>query len=76
VPPRVGTDGQDAGLLTACTEPEYHRRRESTYVAHWINYVERGNPVPLPDARSGRHYREACCQSDGLKNLEEAKALL
>ena len=36
-----------------------------------VNHAERGNPVTSPDARSGRHYRKACCGRDGIERLEE-----
>lgn len=40
-----------------------------------VNHAERGNPVTSPDARSGRHYRKACCRRGGSKRLEEANAV-
>lgn len=39
-----------------------------------INYVERVNPACSPDAKSGRHYRKACCWRGGTESSEEAKA--
>jgi len=36
--------------------------------------MERGNPVPLPGAKLGRHYRKACFWSGGSKRLKEANA--